>query len=880
VALIAGTRFGDYEILALIGSGGMGDVYRALDANLQRTVALKLLSDELADPIARRRFQREAQLCSALNHPHILTVLDAGEHAGRQYLVTEYVDGGTLRDWASVAPRSWRQSVELLTGVADALAMAHEAGILHRDVKPENILVTKRGYAKIADFGLAKLYEPAPRSDRDVTVERTRAGTVVGTAAYMSPEQALGQPLDSRSDVFSFGTVLYESVVGHRPFRGATEGELLKNVVNGAAAALPETVPPALRSIVSKALEPEPANRYQAMREMVVDLRRLVRPSDDQAAMPRRRATAWTWAWGVATVAALATTVGLSLRMRSPERPVAADRWTPLTHFPDSVGQPALSPDGRMLAFVRGAGSFTTLGQVYIKLLPDGEPRALTEDDYQKMSPVFSPDGSRIVYTARDQHNNWDTWEVAVLGGAPRKWLPNASGLAWTGPRRIVFSEIFDRLEGNHMKIVASDETRAGPRDVYIPQPRGAMAHRSFPSPDGSRLLLAEMNDRGDWLPCRLVPIDGSSTGRRVGPANAPCWFAAWSPDGKWMYVSAAAAGSSFHIWRQRYAEGALPPAEPITAGPTSEEGIAMAPDGRSLVTAAGLTQRSVWIHDARGDRQIPLEGFAFGPQFGADGRTLFFLKAKDMATELWTADVQSGRTQPLLPGVTIGVSVRSGSYDVSPDGRFVVFSAAALDGTRRIWVASTDRRTPPRSIDAAEGDGPLFLSADEIVFRRREGTYGFAYRMRLDGTGLRKLVDHPAIQTMAVSPDGEWLVEYARPSEGQTGVTLAFPLKGGAPMPLVGNGARWSRDGTHLLLSTGVDGYSGLAGRTYIIPLQPGHTWPAMPAGGFQTEEEIAHIPGVRVIDSPDAAAGPTPDVYAFSRETVQRNLYRIPIP
>ena len=247
MALATGTRLGDYEILALIGSGGMGDVYCAFDANLQRTVAVKLLIDSDADPIARGWFQREAQLCSALNHPHILTVLDAGEHEGRQYLVTEFVDGGTLRAWASAVPRSWRESLELLIGVADALAMAHEAGILHRDVKPENILITKRGYAKIADFGLASLDQPAPRGDGAETIARTRAGTIVGTAPYMSPEQALGQPLDSRSDVFSFGTVLYEIVAGRRPFSGATEGEVLRNVVNGAAAPLPETVPPGCR---------------------------------------------------------------------------------------------------------------------------------------------------------------------------------------------------------------------------------------------------------------------------------------------------------------------------------------------------------------------------------------------------------------------------------------------------------------------------------------------------------------------------------------------------------------------------------------------------------------------------------------------------------
>ena len=175
MALATGTRLGDYEILALIGSGGMGDVYRAFDANLQRTVAVKLLADSGADPIARGRFQREAQLCSALNHPHILTVLDAGEHEGRQYLVTEFVDGGTLREWVSAAPRGWQQSLDLLIGVADGLAAAHAAGILHRDLKPANILVAKNGYAKLADFGLAKTIERVHDDMPTFAVPHTRA---------------------------------------------------------------------------------------------------------------------------------------------------------------------------------------------------------------------------------------------------------------------------------------------------------------------------------------------------------------------------------------------------------------------------------------------------------------------------------------------------------------------------------------------------------------------------------------------------------------------------------------------------------------------------------------------------------------------------------
>src|SRR5688572_24578787 len=201
----------------------MGVVFRALDTNLNRPVAIKFLSDEFANPTARRRFQREAQTASSLNHPHIVTVHEAGEFEGRQYLVTELVDGGTLRDWAGGVKRGWRQIIELLTGIADGLAAAHEAGILHRDIKPEDLPITKSGYAKLGDFGLAKLLEGEASAETPTVSDlHTRAGVIVGTAAYMSPEQASGGPLDARSDIFSFGVVLYEALAGRRPFVGAS----------------------------------------------------------------------------------------------------------------------------------------------------------------------------------------------------------------------------------------------------------------------------------------------------------------------------------------------------------------------------------------------------------------------------------------------------------------------------------------------------------------------------------------------------------------------------------------------------------------------------------------------------------------------------------
>jgi serine/threonine protein kinase/tetratricopeptide (TPR) repeat protein len=274
--LAAGTLIGTYRIDGPLGAGGMGIVYRATDTKLDRPAAIKVLPENLADPEARRRFQREAKMVSSLNHPHIVTVYDAGEYQDRQYLTTEYVDGGTLRQWAS-QPRGWQKIVELLIGVADGIALAHEAGILHRDIKPENILLAKSGYAKLADFGLAKLLEVDPLADDAFQgIKPGDNSTLIGTAAYMSPEQAQGLPLDARSDVYSFGLVLHELLSGTRPI---AVGDAASGSGAKATAPLGDAVPALLRAIVAKALEPEPDDRYQTMRELVIDLRRVARRS-------------------------------------------------------------------------------------------------------------------------------------------------------------------------------------------------------------------------------------------------------------------------------------------------------------------------------------------------------------------------------------------------------------------------------------------------------------------------------------------------------------------------------------------------------------------------------------------------------------------------
>jgi eukaryotic-like serine/threonine-protein kinase len=321
-----GTLFGPYRLEETVAEGGMGRVYRALDTRLNRHVALKFLTHVVASAETRQCFQREAQAASALNHPHILAVFDIGESDGRQYLVTELVDGGTLRDWPLLAPRSWREIVELLVGVADALAAAHGAGIVHRDVKPENILVTTSGYAKLADFGLA------------TSLDNAGTRTFAGTVAYMSPEQAEGKPADARSDIFSLGIVLYELITGRHPFSGAaTAADWLDRIRRTAPEPLDGQLPGGLRAAIGRALVKDPEKRYQAMTEFVADLRSVLRE-----AQPRR--SVWR---GVAAAVTIFCAVGfgvwLTWRTAGAAAPVRSIAVLPFRDLTAGVDQPFFS---------------------------------------------------------------------------------------------------------------------------------------------------------------------------------------------------------------------------------------------------------------------------------------------------------------------------------------------------------------------------------------------------------------------------------------------------------------------------------------------------------------------------------------------------------
>lgn len=868
-----GVQLGQYRLENAIGAGGMGIVFRAVDTRLNRPVAIKFLSDDLADAAARRRFQREAQMASSLNHPHILSVYDVGEFDGRQYLVTEFVDGGTLKEWALRQPRNWEDVAQLLTGVADGLATAHQAGILHRDIKPDNILVTASGYAKLADFGLAKLEDGPPESaTRTLTEELTRKGMIIGTIAYMSPEQASGKGLDARSDMFSFGAVLYEMLCGQRPFRAATNLELLQQVIHAKPAPMNEDIPEPLRALVTKALENSPADRYPSMRELVSDLRAVQRPSGQAAAAPRRHHGRWIAATGLAAIA-VATLGALVFSSRKGWSPRQLE-YISLTNFTDSAVTPALSPDGRMLAFIRGESTFTGPGEVYVKLLPDGDPVQLTHDGGEKMGPVsFSPDGSRIAYT----RGVWEVWSVPVLGGEPARMLANAEGLTWTNantrPYRVMYSAMTG--EGIHMGIFTATESRSEQRIIYMPASVDGMAHRSFLSPKGDFVIVTEM-DTGRWLPCRLVPFNGNSPGRRVGPEPAQCTYAGWTPDGNWMYFSAD-TGNGFHIWRQRFPDGRP---EEVTSSATEEHGISFAPDGKSFVTSVGESRSTLWVHDLKGERQVTFEGYAYLPSFSADTSRLYYLQRSSanrrfVSGELWTIDLQTGKKQRLLPDLMME------NYSVSPDGKQVVFVNAA--STRRaLWIGSTDGSSPARRLVDQDCTRALFAPNGEIYFVGGKAEATYLQKIKSDGTGLQKVVPEKALFLYDISPDGRWLAAWfgydikVYPSGGGVPILLCADCASagaedrGVTPPIVS----WSGDGKELYL------YAEVSHQTYALPLKPGHPLPPIPPAGLLWRLAPPPIRGSRLIPRQRPFFSANPEVYAYPQVSAHRNIYRIPVP
>jgi len=816
-----GRTISHYRIDHKLGEGGMGVVYRATDLSLNRPVAIKFLSPGVADEERRRRFQQEAQAASSLNHPHILTVFEAGTIDGLQYLVTEFIDGETLRAWAERTRPDPRRLVEMVTGVADGLAAAHQAAILHRDIKPENILVagvaSGHGYAKLVDFGLAKLLEPVSQDQaaaRTLSVGPTQPGVILGTVAYMSPEAAQGKPADARSDIFSFGVVLYELVAGRRPFTGASDVDLLHATLHADPPPLAPEIPHELRAIVEKALEKDPADRYQSMREMVIDLRRAHRMKSTEtvarpAALVRRRRRWWIPAAAVALAAAVVLATWLLRRPQPWENPLANARVERLTDFEGVETDAAISPDGKFVVFVsdRDGPADVWVSQVgsgaFVKLTKGRFTRLL---DDQIRSVGFNADGSGVWARLTQIDSGGRTvpsgaWLIPTLGGAPRRLLETGVNPAWSPDgSRLLYHE---PLEGD--PIFIADRNGSNPRRIYVDEP-GIHCHFLTWSPDGRYVFFVRgiPNHKTDiWR----IPAAGGNP-ERITRHDSRVAYVAPLDNRTLLYTATADDGSGPWLYATDVEER-VP--RRVSFGVEHYLSIASSADGRRLVATVGNPSGGLWtvpvsdrVAQESDAKPYPLPATRaavprFGPNFvlylSSRGGAYGLWRFKDgEATELWKASEG---------GLTSGP-------DISPDGRLLCFTVRS-QGRGLLYVTTADGTNVRRLSESLDPRGAPSWSPDGkwIAVAADEGKTGRLYKVPLDGAAPVALADG-LISNPVWSPDGRLIVYSERP-RGPTSVVKAvtpdrapFPLPAEVTVGPRSEGYRFAPDGKSIVFLRG----------------------------------------------------------------------------
>ncbi len=650
-----------------------------------------------------------------------------------------------------------------------------------------------------------------------------------------------------------------------------------------------ETIPRVGYRFIAPVRDETPSPAIEADRE-------IPRPPLDGPVPPAPAShPAWRGRLVAAAVAAACAAIGIAIYLPARLHPVAP-KYTQLTDFTDSVTTPALSPDGHILAFIRGDSSFMSAGQIYVRILPNGEARPLTNDPRMKYNLAFSPDGSQIAYTVLE-NSGFATYTISVLGGDSHLLLTNAAGLTWLDPDHLLFSRI---RSGLHLGVVTESATGDGLRELYYPPHERAMAHYSFASPDRRTALVVEMNGQGEWSMCRLISLDGPSPpgqARQVGQVrpvgqigpvgpDGACTAAGWSPDGSWMYFVATAEGKS-HIWRQRSSGGSP---EQITFGPSEEEGLAVERDGRSIITSTGVHESSIWIHDAAGERSLSSEGEIVAglspPSFGPDDKTLYYLLRRQDANtgpELWRLTLDTGQTSKATSSEAVFPGTAMDSYDVSPDGRQVVYASMGPGRISQLWLAPVDRSSPPRQIGHSGETTPHFGPRGQIVFRLAEGNANYLEQINQDGSGRSKVVPYPILEVQGISPERRWLTAIAPFPEGGSVVpkVVAIPLEGGPPRYLCASYCLpvWSSSGKFLFIPVEASSLT-TPGRSLVIPVGPGEDLPQFPPGGIQQAALPSVVPGAESLNRADLIPGKDLSHYAYVNTTVHRNLYRISLP
>ena len=761
-----GSRIGTYEIVELLGAGGMGEVYRARDTKLGRDVAIKLLPEIYAlDRDRRARFEREAQMLAALNHPHIAAIYGF-EDSSTPALVMELVEGPTLADRIAQGPVPVREAIEIARQLALALDAAHERGIIHRDLKPANIKIAADGSIKVLDFGLAKAASGDASASSEiansptVSVMGTAAGVILGTAAYMSPEQARGQSVDKRTDIWAFGCVVFELLTGRRAFSGATVSDVLAAILTQDPRwpELPSDVPESIRVLLRRCLEKDAKKRLRDIGDAFVD----VLPASERRTtrIPPIGAAAAIAAVLGAAIAALFLRTGtvpdVGLR---PDRTVA----TQLTDYGESESSPAISPDGRAFVFISDHGGTP---DVWLRQVAGGEPVRLTNDAAPESELIYAPDGESVYFTRSDA-DGIGIWQTGVLGGRPRRILAGARAAAPSPDGRWLALLL---PEGNGFNLVVRGLANAETRTLVRALPGGAV--RAAWSRDGRRLSYTR---GGLFAPSNLFVID-MTTGRdrqvtSFTRGNEGVLAHEWLPDNRHQVVSYVPFPRQL---------------------PAADIGILDVESG-SIARLTTTVQRALTV-----------------PSVSADG-TRLIVAAVENAREVWRIPANP-REAPMRLAGPRGDPMW---IFLTRDGRTLLFNGTA-SGSRNLWVGPIDNLADARQITFVAGDAiahsSLSPDGSHVAFVSTATGNSDVWVQSVDGTDLRQLTNDTAADSWPVwSPDSRWLAYTSLRNSKQE--TWRIPAAGGTPEKLFDGFLRgdWrpqlAGGGTWIVTSTGQDG-------------------------------------------------------------------------
>jgi eukaryotic-like serine/threonine-protein kinase len=782
MALTSGTKLGPYEIQSLLGSGGMGEVYRAMQNNLDRQVAIKVLpAEKVSDPERKQRFAQEAKSASSLNHPNIITIYDIGQADGVDFISMEFVSGKTLDRLIPRNGMRLNDALKYAVQIADALARAHAAGIVHRDLKPGNIMVNEHGLVKVLDFGLAKLAEATPASGDEATRTlrpTTEEGKIVGTVAYMSPEQAEGKKVDARSDIFSFGSVLHEMVTGEKAFQGDTKASTMAAILKDnprPASQLVDGLPREVEKLISRCLRKEVNQRFQHMDDVKIVLEEMKEESDSGvlgAAAVAKTKPGYRLALALAMVAALlvgAAGLWFRLKDRTPEAPLVA---VPLTSYAGNQGQPTLSPDGTQVAFTWN-GEKQDKYDIYVKKNGVEPPFRLTSDAAVDYSPAWSPDGGFIAFLRELSYDRTDLVIVPQRGGPERilseikgsvqQALPYGPYLSWTpdskwivcptpkGGERVWALRLFSTETGEQAELTSPASSEAGDVAPAV-------------SPDGKTLVFSRVSpdffNASVWLLHLGEGYKSVGKEEQIRSTGMTDIGAAWLPDSL-EFVFSSRTGTNQGLWRTAASKGAAPRRIEIGIAPAVQPTISRL--GNRLAFAVFQYDLNIWRVDLKGPGKEPSQPARFiastqveyYPAYSPDGQRIAFMSERSGTEEIWICDSDGSKTLRLT--TFGGAAVYGPSW--SPDSQSIAFTVAQKGMKEDVYVVSANGGVPRRmTTNPAEDKWPYWSHDGKwIYFSSTRSGREEIWKMPAGGGEAVQITQNSG-DSPQESPDGKFL--------------------------------------------------------------------------------------------------------------------------